>query len=208
MSAAPSAGGIRQWLSSRRLFLSPDKRSGLGWVLCAAATAIVLVGTAFLLQPGEGWHRLPVLIFALAVPLLMWVDLVEHRLPDLVVLPLLIAVASSTVLAAVVESDGDRLGQAVLGALLLGAAFALLFVIAPASLGFGDVKLALVIGMLVGWYGWRTAFITLFLTFVLGLVHGLIAAMLQRRLRGVHIAFGPAMLAAGLMTCVAAGTGL
>ncbi|OFL68793.1 MULTISPECIES: prepilin peptidase [unclassified Brevibacterium] len=201
-------GAFSRWLSTRRLFADPAHSTPRGWVLCAVATAVLSAVMWLCVGSGDGWHRLAVVLFALAVPLLIWVDLVERRLPDVVVIPLALVVFAASCVAAVMDSTGDRMIQACLGAVLLSAVFFAMFVFAPASLGFGDVKLAVAIGLLVGWYGWRVVVLTLVLTLVIGVVHGLVVAVAKRRFKNVHIAFGPSMLVAALLVCVLAGASM
>lgn len=200
----PAAEGrFRTWLRTRTLFADTEP-TRWSWGICAAVTVLLVPAVWLLMGPSAGWHRVPAVIFALAVPLLIWVDLREHRLPDLVVLPLLAFVFAGSVWAAIADDAGNRLVQALAGAVLLTVVFGVLFVLAPASLGFGDVKLAAVIGVLIGWYGWRMVIAALVLTLCVGVVHGLLVAVVLRRVKNVHIAFGPAMLVAALMTCVGA----
>lgn len=46
--------------------------------------------------------------------------------------------------------------RALLGGLLLGVCYLLLHAVNPRGLGLGDVKLAVGLGVALGWYGWRT----------------------------------------------------
>ena len=187
-------------LAGRTLFETGLPRSVAAWSACAAAT-LVLVTTMLVLTDGEGWHRAAVACFALAAPLLIWIDVVEHRLPDLLVLPLLLALVVLTCLAGVVMHEPGRIGAAVLGAVVVAVLFVLLFLVSPASLGLGDVKLAPSVGLLLGWHGWHVVVLGVLAILVLGCVHGLVEALRARRLRGVDIAFGPAMILAPLVMC-------
>lgn len=187
-------------LAGRTLFETGLPRSVAAWSACAVAT-LVLVTTMLVLTDGEGWHRAAVACFALAAPLLIWIDVVEHRLPDLLVLPLLLVLVVLTCLAGVVMHEPGRIGAAALGAVLVAVLFAVLFLVSPASLGLGDVKLAPSVGLLLGWHGWHVVVLGVLAILVLGCVHGLVEALRARRLRGVDIAFGPAMVLAPLVMC-------
>ncbi len=61
----------------------------------------------------------------------------------------------------------------------------------PAGMGFGDVKLAGVLGMATGWVGWGACAVGLFLAFLLGGVAG-IAVVATRQGRAQD---GPAVRA-------------
>jgi leader peptidase (prepilin peptidase)/N-methyltransferase len=71
-------------------------------------------------------------------------------------------------------------------------------------MGFGDVKLAFVLGLSLGWLGWDEALFGLFLGFVYGAVVGLALLALRLRERNQPLPFGP-FLAAGTLTAVLVG---
>lgn len=191
---------VRRPWAGRRLFETGLPRSRTAWTVWAAATVLLAVAMG-VLTAGDGWHGAVVVCFALAAPLLIWVDLLEHRLPDLVVLPLLLVLGPLTVVAGLVEQTPGRIGAAALGAGSAAVLFLLLFLASPGSLGLGDVKLAPSVGLLLGWHGWQFVVLGLIAILVLGCVHGLVQAVVARRIRGVDIAFGPAMLVAALAVC-------
>ena len=66
-------------------------------------------------------------------------------------------------------------------------------------MGMGDVKLALLIGLLLGWFGLTAWLIGLLAAFVVGGVVAIVALALRSvTLRG-SIPFGPSMLAGALI---------
>ena len=66
-------------------------------------------------------------------------------------------------------------------------------VIWPGGMGFGDVKLAGVLGLFLGFLGWPTLGVGMFAGFLAGGIFG-VALMLAGRGRKAAIAFGPWML--------------
>ncbi len=82
---------------------------------------------------------------------------------------------------------------------MLGAAYFLLFVINPSGMGFGDVKLALPLGALLGWYGWTVLFAGAFAGFLLGGAYGLGLVLLRKADRKSAIPFGPFMIGGALL---------
>ena len=56
----------------------------------------------------------------------------------------------------------------------------MLFLIHPNGMGFGDVKLALSLGVVLGWYGWTVLFVGAFAGFLLGSLYGLGLMALRR----------------------------
>jgi leader peptidase (prepilin peptidase)/N-methyltransferase len=134
--------------------------------------------------------------------LLAVVDFKVQRLPDALTLPLAAAaLALLAVAAAVPEHAGDWL-TALFGALALGGAYFVLFLINPNGMGFGDVKLALGLGAVLGWYGWSTVFLGTFAGFLLGALYGAGLVIARRAGRKTSIPFGPFLIAgayAGLL---------
>lgn len=112
-------------------------------------------------------------------------DIREQRLPNVLTLP----GAAAIVAAACV---GGRGWPAVLGAVGLALVYLVVHLIAPAGLGAGDVKLAVGLGALTGWFGvdvWLLAALTApLLTAVWG-----VAALGVRRTTVPH---GPSMCVA------------
>lgn len=88
--------------------------------------------------------------------LLAWVDATVHRLPAILTLPLTAATLLLLGTAALFPNAGGSWPTALSGALALGGGYFVLFLISPRSLGFGDVKPAVALGTMVGWYSWHT----------------------------------------------------
>jgi Flp pilus assembly protein protease CpaA len=57
--------------------------------------------------------------------------------------------------------------------------------------GLGDVKLAGVLGLLLGWLGWGQAIVSIFATFITGAVIALSLLLMGRVSRSSHMACGP-----------------
>ncbi len=135
---------------------------------------------------------------------LAFVDLVEHRLPNRLVVAL--AASSGLLLAgaSLSYSDPGRFIRAVsCGVLVFGGmlTFALIF---PSGLGMGDVKLGFVTGMFLGWLGWEWAYWGTLLGFACGAIWALLLIARRRGTWSSSIPFGPCMLL-GVLGC-AAGT--
>ncbi|MYS65127.1 prepilin peptidase, partial [Streptomyces sp. SID5473] len=92
---------------------------------------------------------------------------------------------------------------AALGGLALGAAYLGLFLLHPGGLGFGDVKLALCLGTVLGWYGWPTLLTGAFAGFLFGSGYGVGLMIRGRAGRRDAIPFGPFMMAGALTGLVA-----
>jgi leader peptidase (prepilin peptidase)/N-methyltransferase len=82
--------------------------------------------------------------------------------------------------------------------------YLVLFLIYPEGLGLGDVKLALGLGVALGWYGWDVVFLGTFAAFLLAAVYGVALVIAGRAGRKTAVSFGPFM-ALGALAAVALG---
>jgi len=125
---------------------------------------------------------------------LAFIDLETHRLPNVLVLPgYIVGLVLLTVTCFLTGDFSPLIVAAIAGAAL----FALYFVMAlvyPGGMGFGDVKLAGVIGIFLGWQGWGEVAVGAFAPFVLGGIFSLVLILSKRAGRKSGIPFGPWML--------------
>lgn len=165
----------------------------------AVPAPLVVAGTALLfalvaLRFGAS-PELPAFLFLAGVAVLLGVIDVQHQLlPNRVVLPALGIGAALLIGGAIADQDGDVLLRAALGAAVLFAVYLVLALISPRSLGMGDVKLAALLGLYLGWLGWGAMLLGAVSGFVVQAVLALVLLAARRiDLRG-HLPFGPAML--------------
>ncbi|WP_330306597.1 MULTISPECIES: A24 family peptidase [unclassified Streptomyces] len=191
-------GVARGWIGLARC--ADGTRYGPGTPLLSLATALVCAGLA--LATGTRPELAVWLLLAPLGVLLAVVDFTVQRLPDVLTLPLAgAALALLGAVAVVPEHAGDWL-TALFGALALGGAYFLLFLINPNGMGFGDVKLALGLGAVLGWYGWSVVFLGTFAGFLFGGLYGMRLVVVRRAGRKTSIPFGPFLIAgayAGLL---------
>ena len=147
-----------------------------------------------------GWAALPAyLLFAWLAIALVWIDADVHRLPDGLVLPAYPALLALLLVATLGLGEWRALWQALACMAALYALYFVLAIVSPGSLGFGDVKLAGLVGLVLGWLGVGDAVFGLLAGFLVG---GLIAVvMLVGHRVGMrsHIAFGPSMLVGAML---------
>ena len=132
------------------------------------------------------------LTFAAAAVALALIDVDVHRLPNAIVLPLYPVLAALLALGA----DAENLLRAGLGAALLFAFFLLVALVKPGAMGFGDVKLAGVVGGMTAYLSWGAALTGAFGGFVLGAVAGVLLMVGKKAGRRSAVPFGPFMLVA------------
>lgn len=126
--------------------------------------------------------------------LLTAVDFRVRRLPDPLTLPFAAAALVLLGLTALVPEHAGEWTTALLGSLTLGGGYFVLFLINPAGMGFGDVKLALGAGAVLGWYGWPTVMLGTFAGFLLGALYGGALVVARRAGRKTAIPFGPFLI--------------
>ncbi len=177
------------------------------WLWVEIVTVAVFAELA--VRFGDTVVLVPLLVLGAALVAVSAVDLELLRIPDRITFPTL-ALALPLIVAVSVQQDTtDSIRAALIGSL---AYFLLLFtthMIYPAGMGFGDVKLALVMGLYLGWVGWtpmapvagplRLVLYALMLGCVLGVVFGLAVQLISKR-KGAF-PFGPA-LATGCLVVV------
>lgn len=101
------------------------------------------------------------------------VDLRVGLVPRKVLYPTLAVVAAGLVAASAADGRWDALAGAAIGGVAAFGVFAAVWWLYPKGLGFGDVRLAGVCGMALGWLGFTELYVGFLAAFVLGLLFGL-----------------------------------
>ncbi|MFH8487924.1 prepilin peptidase [Streptomyces longisporoflavus] len=135
--------------------------------------------------------------------LLAVVDFEVHRLPDVLTLPLAGAALVLLGGAAVLPEHAGSWIHALYGGLALGGAYFVLFLISPNGMGFGDVKLALSLGAVLGWYGWGAVLLGTFAGFLLAALYGGFLVVARRAGRKTAIPFGPFLIGGAFLGLLA-----
>jgi leader peptidase (prepilin peptidase) / N-methyltransferase len=176
----------------------PPARRVLG---AATAAVYFLVALARGLQPD-----LPAFLVLGALGVALgYVDMRRHRLPDALTFPAFAAGALLLAGAAAAEVEWGAYARAWLGAVVLAGFYLLLVIIRPADMGLGDVKLAAVLGLYLGWLGWAVLVVGAFLGFLFGGLLGLALVALRRATMRTSVPAGPTMLLGALVAVVWTG---
>jgi leader peptidase (prepilin peptidase) / N-methyltransferase len=191
----------------------------LGWLLlrgrCADCGApisarypLVEAGTAALfvaVAARFGWSwELPAYLYLAAVAVaLTFIDLDTFRLPDAIVLPSYGVAAALLVPAGLLTGQGAAILRGLLAAAAVWSLYLAIRVFGP--MGWGDIKLAPLLGFYLGWLGWSAVAVGVFAGFLLGGVVG--AALMAIRLATMksRVPFGPFMLAGAFVAVFAGG---
>lgn len=123
------------------------------------------------------------------------IDLETRRLPNVIVLPGYIVGGALLAAAALLLGEPTRLLTAAAGGAILFGAYLIMALAYRGGMGFGDVKLAGVIGLYLGWLGWPQLAVGAFAAFLLGGLFSVILVVARRAGRRTAIPFGPWMLA-------------
>lgn len=178
--------------------------TGAAFVLVAVlvAPSIALAGTGS--STAAAVLTLIALLYLAAISIaLAAIDLDVQRLPNVIVLPSYLVAAALLIPAAILGGDASSLVPMAVGAAGSFLFFAGLALIRPGGMGWGDVKLAGLLGMYLGFFGWAQLAVGIAAAFLLGGVVGVILLVARRTTRRSALPFGPWMLAGAWIGIVA-----
>jgi leader peptidase (prepilin peptidase) / N-methyltransferase len=152
---------------------------------------------------GVDW-QLPAFLYLGAVSVaLSLIDVDTRRLPNVIVLPSYPVAGVLLLVPAALDDRWPDLLRAGLGAGALYAFFFAMAVIRPGEMGFGDIKLAGVLGIYLGWLGWGVLVVGAFGGFLLGGLYGAALMLARRAGRKSKIPLGPFLVAGALLSVLA-----
>ena len=192
----PLTGIAERMLRIRRRFAWPVRAA----VTVSAGLLVALVVWKF----GAGWELPAYLYLALIAVVLSVVDVAEKRLPNALVYPSMIVLPVLLTLAAAASGAWPAFLGGLLGGAALFALYLVLALISPGGIGMGDVKLAAVIGLALGYLGWTPFLVGAFGAFLIGGLVSLAALALRRVTLRSSIPFGPSMLAGAFLGVILA----
>jgi leader peptidase (prepilin peptidase)/N-methyltransferase len=153
----------------------------------------------------------PILCLLAGLIAMAAVDIAVMRIPTRFVYLTGATVTVGLVVVSLVDGTPRRLYGGLIGAALYGGMLLVLHLISPRMLGFGDVRLATLVGLAVGWCGWEATYPRLgpvqavlnagLLAGLIGSVAGVV--LLVRRRRDRPFPFGPAVAVSGALVALA-----
>lgn len=135
------------------------------------------------------------LVIAVSAPRLIALALIDaeiRRLPDRILLPLYPLMAAILIPVGIWTGNPDALVRAAVTAFLALVGYAVLCA-TTGAIGFGDVKLAGLLGLITGWVGWSATLFATIAAMFLGAVAGIVSLVGDRTRR--TIPYGPALIA-------------
>ncbi len=187
---------VFSWLALRGKCRSCGAPLGYRYLLLELGTGLLFA--VLTLRLGLSLALLAYLYLAAVCVALFIIDVRVHRLPDILTLPSYVVICVLLLLDAVATGNWSALLRAGVGMVVLFGAYYALAVVAAGALGFGDVKLAGLLGLLLGWSGWYALIVGGVLGFVYGGLFSLVL-LVSRRVDGkTKIPFGPFMVLGAL----------
>lgn len=165
------------------------------WVVWASVLAVSSLTAAASLS-GRPLAYLPLLPIAIAGPWLAAVDFDVMRIPNRTLAPTAAAALLAIAGTATLTQDWQALTVPITAALVTGGVFAAIHFATKGGIGFGDVKLATLIGLAVAPIGVAAAWLSI----LVGSGLALIRAKVMRQ--GAPLAFGPWLLAGSWLGAV------
>ena len=132
-------------------------------------------------------------LISVGVPLSM-MDIISRRLPNVLTSALFVLSAIIISISGIVDHASSRVISSFIDSLVLSISFLIVSFATRGGMGMGDVKLSAGIGLIAGFYGTQTLFLSTFLSFILGALVGV--ALLLRRKGNLKttLPFGPFMI--------------
>ncbi len=146
--------------------------------------------------PALGWKFLNLFFLfyvASALIIIFIYDLKHYIIPDKVLFPAIIITFVYQLFSALGgPASGWKISNYLLAVLVASGFFLLIFLISKGrAMGFGDVKLAILMGLLLGW---PNIIVALFLAFFFGAIIGVILMVKQKKSLKSEIPFGPFLI--------------
>jgi leader peptidase (prepilin peptidase)/N-methyltransferase len=172
---------------------------GLGWKAALASGASgALVGGAV----GWEWSLLVLLPLVPVAVALAVIDWRTRLLPTRLVAPSYVVTVLAVLVVFAITHDTADLTRSGWGWLVAGGLFFVLWFVYPPWMGYGDVRLAGVLGLALGHLGWGPLLLGVWSGFLLGGVGGALLAALRIVERKAY-PFGPFMLVGALVGILA-----
>ena len=174
-------------------------RISLRYPLVELLTAVLFVAVAVRFADLQQLPALPAVLYFTAMGIgLSMIDLDVGRLPNAIVYPSYLVIGPLLAIAAFAQHDTAALLRAGVGATTLFLAYFAVAYVFPAGMGFGDVKLAGIVGGVLGFMSYPVLAVGAFAAFAIGSAVGVGRMVTSRSTAGSSMAFGPFMITGAL----------
>lgn len=164
------------------------------WLTLATVVAGALAGWRI------GWHG-ALLPWGFLIPIGLALAIVDWRtrlLPTFVIAPSYAAMVALVAVAGLLDHSRHHLVGAVLGWVVMGGFYLLMWLVYPKGMGYGDVRLSGLLGLGLGYLGWSQLLVGAYGGLLVGALGGLALSSLgvvDKR----HVPFGPFMVLGALL---------
>lgn len=148
----------------------------------------------------------PYLVFAALAVAVSVTDLSHRLVPRTLVYGALALIVPLLVMVSAVDHTWSDLARAAIWGGVAFAVFFLIWFLVPKGMGFGDVRLAGVIGVTLGYLGPVHVYLAFLVGFVVGLLFGLVLMVGSSAGRKTRIPFAPALCAGAIIAILWGGT--
>ena len=132
-------------------------------------------------------------LISVGVPLSM-MDIISRRLPNVLTSALFVLSAIIISISGIVDHASSRVISSFIDSLVLSISFLIVSFATRGGMGMGDVKLSAGIGLIAGFYGTQTLFLSTLLSFTLGALVGVALLLLRKGNLKTTLPFGPFMI--------------
>lgn len=161
-------------------------------------------GSAIALGAFYGWQvastvpagvLLAFLVFGAATLGLALIDLDHQLIPNRVLFPALAVAAPLLAIGSIVEGSGSDFLRGLAGGFVYFVFLLVVGLVARGGFGMGDVKLALLLGLFLGFLGWGELGVGAILAILLGGVASIMVLVFTKKGRDSKFAYGPYLVA-------------
>lgn len=176
-----------------RMELEVRARPAAWW----ASAGVVGIGYGWLVgDTTGGWALVPAYVAFGATTLAVTLTDIDYRLiPNRILYPGLVVAAVLLAVGAVAEGLGHDLTRAASAAVAYFVFLLIIALVVPGGFGMGDVKLALLLGLFLGFLGWDVLAVGFAVGILLGGVASVFLLVFTKRGRKAKFAYGPYMVA-------------
>ena len=184
---------VLSWVVLRGRCVTCHEPFTVAYPIVELVTAVSFAAAALRIGP-----HLPLLaywMFFATLIVVSVIDLFTYTIPDRVIFPMLGVSIGVIILISLYYGDANAIVSALVGMLVYAMLLFLPFVIKPNALGFGDVKLALLMGLFIGWLGdWVLAIRLVLIALIMGCMLGFLIGgglWLTRKITGREVLLDP-----------------
>lgn len=194
---------VASWVALRGRCRTCGERISVRYPLVELGTGILFASVAWKLE--AAWALPGFLLLSATLVAVALIDLEHYIVPNRILIAVVPPAVALLAVAGWLDDAWDDFGRSLLGAVAAFGGLLVVHLIQPRGMGMGDVKLAFLLGLFLGWFGWGHVLLGLFLGFLLGAVVGVILIATGVRSRKEAVPFAP-FLAVGTVLTVLWGS--